>query len=78
MPPFSFTDDELEALMSLSEPIPPSRRDEYLRAVAALVGQHPEHGPGLCFRIARELQSQFMRSLPNMHNVARSRRGNGV
>ena len=74
MPPFSFSDDELEALLSLSEPIPPSRRDEYLRAVAALVGQHPEHGPGLCFRIARELQSQFMRSRPNMHNVARSRR----
>jgi hypothetical protein len=74
MPPFSFSDSELSMLLTLATPVHPSRRTEYLEAVAALVAQSGEHGDGLTFRIARELQSRFMYAMPDLRAVSRSRR----
>ena len=72
MPPFSFSDSELDTLMTLSTPVHPSRRAEYLAAVAAVIAQYPERGDGLAFRIGRELQSRYMHARPDIRRVARS------
>jgi hypothetical protein len=78
MPPFSFSDSELGTLMSLATPIHPSRRGEYLEAVALMLAQYPERGDGLAFRIGRELQPRFMHAPPRLNGgVARSRRRSG-
>lgn len=74
MPPFSFSDSELSMLLTLSAPVHPSRRSEFLEAVAALVAQSGERGDGLTFRLARELQPKFMCAMPDLRAVARSRR----
>lgn len=75
MPPFSFSDLELTTLMTLAQPIHPSRRAEYLQACAVLLEQYPERGDGLANRIGRELQGRFMDGMPKLNGgVARSRR----
>jgi hypothetical protein len=74
MPPFAFSDDELEILMVLAAPIPPSRRGEFLEAVGLVLAQHSERGDGLANRLGRELQPQFMSALPNIRHIARPRR----
>ena len=50
MPPLAFSDSELDTLMSLSTPLHPSRRAEYLEAVAAAIAEYPERGDGLTNR----------------------------
>jgi hypothetical protein len=73
--PFSFSDSELTTLLTLAAPVPPSRRGEYLEAVATLLAQYPERGDGLANRIGRELQSRYMDAMPRLNGgVARSRR----
>jgi hypothetical protein len=59
--------------MTLAAPIHPTRRAEYLEAVAALLAQYPERGDGLTFRIGHELQPRFMHASPQLRHVARSR-----
>ena len=72
--PFSFSDSELETLMVLATPIHPSRRAEYLQAVAALLAQYPERGDAVAHRLGCELQGRFMHAMPNLRTAARSRR----
>ena len=60
--------------MTLAAPIHPTRRTEYLEAVATVLAQHGERGDGLAFRIGRELQSKYMHALPDIRRVSRSRR----
>ena len=73
MPPLAFSDSELDTLMSLSTPLHPSRRAEYLEAVAAAIAEYPERGDGLTNRVARELQGRYMHALPNVRS-SRARR----
>jgi hypothetical protein len=51
MPLFSFSDSELDTLMTLAQPIHPTRRAEYLEAVAAALAQYSDRGDGLANRI---------------------------
>jgi hypothetical protein len=72
--PLVLSDDELDAVMTIAAPIPPSRRSDFLEAVATILRQPNERGPGLANRIGRELQLRYMHAPPNMHATARSRR----
>jgi hypothetical protein len=40
MPPFSFSDDELEQLMVLATPLPPQNRNRFLEAIADRDGSY--------------------------------------
>jgi hypothetical protein len=52
-------DDELDAVMAATRPLPPRARGEFLRAVAAEIEQHHQRGPGAVYRACRELQRKF-------------------
>ena len=57
--PLRLTDSELDAVFAAARPLAPHLRDEFLQAVAdALSGQH-ELGPGVVFRILRDLQKRY-------------------
>ena len=73
--PVSFSDSELDVLMTLAGPVPPSRCAEYFEAVAELMAHYPERGDGLVHRLAVELQSRFMHAPPRLNGgIPRSRR----
>jgi hypothetical protein len=74
MPLLSLSDDELDVLVNLAQPLDPQMRDPFLRACAIELGRHrPEAlGPGLVSRVGRELQRQFMTTAA-IGPVARSR-----
>jgi hypothetical protein len=76
LPPFSFSDSELDAVMNLAAPLPAQNRNRFLETIAAeLQARGGEVGPGAVHRIARELQSHFLYVMPSIKkNVARSRR----
>jgi hypothetical protein len=57
MPPLSLSDEELSLSRSLAEPIAYGRRDEFLQAVAATLGNCPQPGPGVTHRVARDVHS---------------------
>ena len=69
----SLSDAELQIILSLAEPLDPTVRDPFLRAIASQLATHkPEEiGPGLVTRIARTLQREFLRAA--RHPVPRSR-----
>ena len=46
MPPFSFSDAELDVIMNLAQPIDPAVRDPFLRAVAIELERHPPEAIG--------------------------------
>jgi hypothetical protein len=58
----SLSDDELQTIMNLAQPIAPALRDPFLRAVATALGKFPPDalGPGLINRVARPLQKEFL------------------
>jgi hypothetical protein len=64
--PVSFTDAELDILMSLSACIEPPFRDAFLRDVAGALAQYPEQarGPGLVHREASKLQRYYAHNGP--------------
>jgi hypothetical protein len=53
------TDDELEAVLPLTRPLPPVVRDAFLAAVSSALNGTPTVGPGLAHRTARELLPRF-------------------
>ena len=60
MPPVSLSDAELDAVMAACQPLTPTHRDEFLRAVAAALAAYPgEVGPGVVYRVVRETQKRF-------------------
>ena len=69
----SLSDAELQIILSLAEPLDPTVRDPFLRAIASqLATRKPEEiGPGSVSRIARALQREFLRAA--RHPVSRSR-----
>ena len=73
MQPLSLSDDELETLTRLADPIEVVLRDSFLRAVAVELRRYQpdEIGPGLINRVGRELQRQFL--TPSLGSVPRSR-----
>ena len=63
MPPFGFTDDELDSLTTLAAALPPASRDGFLQLVADKLSRYPPEarGPGLVHRIAAEAQRDFLK-----------------
>ena len=60
MPPLHLSDTELSILMDAARPIPPAARDGFLHAVSAALAQHPgEIGPGIVYRVTRDVQRKF-------------------
>jgi hypothetical protein len=81
MPPIKLTDAELDAVFAAAAPLPLASRDPFLCAVANALSAISERGPGVVFRICRELQHRFMTSAPEVPgNPTRwsSRRANAV
>jgi hypothetical protein len=74
MPVVSFSDSELDDLLTLAQPLAPSQRGAFLEAVAEALAQQPARGNGLVHRLGVELQQSFRATPPNIRNVARSRR----
>jgi hypothetical protein len=56
------TRDEREAVYRLALPIAPHRRRDFFAAVEAKL-RGAEVGPGVCYRIAGEVQRSFLRQL---------------
>jgi hypothetical protein len=52
--------------MSAAEPLNPRDRDAFLRAVATMLRGEGELGHGVVSRIRRELQREFLRSMPTI------------
>jgi hypothetical protein len=63
------SDTELEILMRLAEPIDPSRRDNFLREVAAEAEHQAVHGDGAIHRIARGLQRRYLGPTLSMNAI---------
>ena len=60
MTPINFTDEEMELLLSLCQPIEQHLRPQFLSAVATeLEASGQADGPGLVHRVARQVQRQF-------------------
>jgi hypothetical protein len=57
--PLALSAESLDALNQLAAPIAWGQRDQFLRQVADALAAHPEPGPGLIFRIGRELQRNY-------------------
>jgi hypothetical protein len=60
MPPLSLSDEELSLLRSLAEPVAYGQRREFLQAVAAELGACPQPGPGVTYRVARDVQRRYV------------------
>jgi hypothetical protein len=60
--PLSFSDDALQVLMRLAEPIDRELRDPFLRAVATELRGHEGEvvDSGLAYRTGRALQREFL------------------
>jgi hypothetical protein len=58
------SDEELRIVMTLAEPLHPSRRGPFLQAVMQAAAKHPTIGPGLISRIARAVQKNFAGRMP--------------
>jgi hypothetical protein len=63
---FSLSDAELDTIMHLAQPIDPTLRDPFLRAVAIELARYePEAiGVGLVNRVGRQLQREFLKAVP--------------
>jgi hypothetical protein len=60
--PISLSDEELSFVMRITEPLPAADRSAYLRALAALLRQEPVVGPGVTYRLARQLLREFWKA----------------
>src|SRR5262249_42704855 len=69
--PLSLSDHELDQLLGLAQPVPVSRRREFLEAVSGALQDYPDRGPGLLHRMAATLQQQYL-------NVPDHSRGKGI
>jgi hypothetical protein len=53
------TTDELDAILPLAYPLPPATRQDFLQAVSSALNGSPASGPGMAYRVARELLPKF-------------------
>jgi hypothetical protein len=74
--PLALTDEEIDALIAITAPVPHELRDPLLRALALQLEKFPETGPGLINRLGRELQREFCR--PDIAVGPAPRRAYGV
>jgi hypothetical protein len=60
MMPFALSDEELDLLMTLAQPLPPHARPAFVEAVLAQAAKYGvEVGPGVLHRIGAGLQRSF-------------------
>jgi hypothetical protein len=78
--PISLSDEELSFVLQITQPLLPQDRSAYLRALAELLKQEPVIGPGLTYRLARELLREFWRApqLGSLPQAPRNRRKIGA
>ena len=74
MPPLGLTDDQLDVIQRLAEPLDPQDRDACLRRVAALLDGH-EIGDGAISRAARQAQHELFRPPDVPHEPVLLRKG---
>jgi hypothetical protein len=53
------SDDQLQAIMVASQPLPPERRSEFLQRVADELGRCNAIGDGAIYRVVRAMQARF-------------------
>jgi hypothetical protein len=58
----SLSDAELDIVFNLTRPLEPQLRDPFLRAVALELARYEAIGPGLIFRVGKQLQREFFRA----------------
>ena len=60
--PLSLDDEAMEAVMTLAQPLAPSERGAFLRALADALAPYPAEtiGPGLIHRVGAPVQRRFM------------------
>jgi hypothetical protein len=61
MPPLSFSDEEMNSITTLASALPPSTRGEFLQLVANKLSEHPVRGDVLVYRVAVQVQRDFLR-----------------
>ena len=63
MPPLSFTDEEMNSITAVALPLPPAARGDFLQLVANKLSGYPlqGRGAGLVYRLAVEVQRDFLR-----------------
>jgi hypothetical protein len=76
MTPLRLTDEQLNQVMRTAAPIPPDRRDEYLRRVAEQL-RGPEFGDGEVYCACRDAAKAVMWSLQRAINEATAPRDLG-
>ena len=77
-PPFGFTDDELNSITGLAQPLPPTFRDGFLWLVANKLSGYPPgaRGPGLMHHVAAEIQRDLLKGgMVAVGIVSKARRG---
>jgi hypothetical protein len=60
MPPLSLSDEELSLLRSLAEPVANGQRRAFLQAVALELANWTQPGPGVTYRVARDVQRRYV------------------
>jgi hypothetical protein len=63
----SLSDEELDIVFNLARPLEPALRDSFLRAVASELARYEALGPGIVFRVGKQLQRDFFRP-PQTHD----------
>jgi hypothetical protein len=71
MPPIKLTDDEMNAVYAACRPLPVADRDAFLQALADALRQRGEIGPGVVYRVIRDVQRRFFRP-PEFEEAHRS------
>lgn len=59
MLPLRLSDDEIDAVLAACRPIAPPNRDAFLLALARALSAAGELGPGVTYRVIREVQRQY-------------------
>ena len=77
--PLALSDEQLDLLAHIAEPLPPSHHSAFLEAVAARLATYTSDAVGLgsLHRLAREVQHDFLKSGPLAVGVSRSKYGAG-
>jgi hypothetical protein len=67
MPPVRLTDSELDQVMAAARPLPVHARDAFLQHVASELKRCNGVGPGVVFRIVRDVQKIYF-DAPNLEH----------
>jgi hypothetical protein len=59
-PPLQLNDEELRQLLELAEPVAYGQRREFLQAVALELANCAQPGPGVTYRVARDVQRRYV------------------